>query len=476
MGQSQGKEAKLASKTVFQPDEIEQLYDNFIKLLGKNKQEKINLQQKEQLLQNQQITAEIFQKLFSNDKIFAKKIYNWFVSISEKGIVTIKNIIDGCEYLFGNCQQYRYQEFNNLRLESIELMIVLSIETNWKQFQNIQDISKYQINALLNHIFRIFGEQDEKLNKSLIKDVFDDNESDKIKLKKFQVNILNKLSYINRVIKEYFKQKFFNGITYYKIPKMDKKSSIMSDATVAFFYLGGLGMRNCDAFYQLYNSNESGTSFNRIANAILGFNGPTLFLIKHVEKNEDGSHETHVFGACNQDEWQEQLQYQGDASNFLFQLRPQQKYFYTYSGEGGHNFSYFNQRFIENSKYKVGLGFGGDDGIKNFRLWIDDEVETKSHTKPQDKAYAIGYLLDPNIYQLKITNLEVYGIGSQYNLDNQEQYRIRRMEEIQKARKVDKKMMFSGQVGAMFIPGLMKHRDELREDVKRRSSSDEEYS
>ena len=30
--------------------------------------------------------------------------------------------------------------------------------------------------------------------------------------------------------------------------------------------------------------------------------------------------------------------------------------FTTYSGEGGNNFCYINDRFIENSKYKVGLG------------------------------------------------------------------------------------------------------------------------
>lgn len=35
--------------------------------------------------------------------------------------------------------------------------------------------------------------------------------------------------------------------------------------------------------------------------------------------------------------------------------------------------------------------------MDKFRIWIDDELEEKSMTLPDDKSYANGFLLDPSI-------------------------------------------------------------------------------
>ena len=37
------------------------------------------------------------------------------------------------------------------------------------------------------------------------------------------------------------------------------------------------------------------------------------------------------------------------------------------------------------------MGFGGDD-FKNFRLWIDDEIESNCYSNCEDETFNIGEL------------------------------------------------------------------------------------
>jgi len=64
------------------------------------------------------------------------------------------------------------------------------------------------------------------------------------------------------------------------------------------------------------------------------------------------------------------------------------------------------------------LGFGGNEGHSKYRIWVDDDIITKSYTMPEDEAYANGYLLDPMIDKLNVHTLEVWGIGNQENIEH----------------------------------------------------------
>lgn len=58
------------------------------------------------------------------------------------------------------------------------------------------------------------------------------------------------------------------------------------------------------------------------------------------------------------------------------------------------------------------MGFGGNERMDRFRVWIDDELETKTCTDPEDKAYANGFLVDMKINTLNINCIEVWGFGT----------------------------------------------------------------
>lgn len=48
-------------------------------------------------------------------------------------------------------------------------------------------------------------------------------------------------------------------------------------------------------------------------------------------------------------------------------------------------------------------GFGGDVKYENFRIWIDDDMETESYTLPEDNTYETGYLVNASIRKLNVT-------------------------------------------------------------------------
>lgn len=109
----------------------------------------------------------------------------------------------------------------------------------------------------------------------------------------------------------------------------------------------------------LYSPSTAGSSFNRLAYSIMGYGGPTLILLKHVQKNdrENGNKDTsYILGAFHSSQWKDELKYIGDHTSYLFKISPRFHNFYSYRGEGGTNFAYLNTKHIDRSKYKVGLG------------------------------------------------------------------------------------------------------------------------
>jgi hypothetical protein len=90
----------------------------------------------------------------------------------------------------------------------------------------------------------------------------------------------------------------------------------------------------------------------------------------------------------------DKARFHGNVNSCLFQVYPELKVFRTYNNEGGENYVYLNSTKVENSDKQQGLGFGG--GLGEFRLWIDNDMDTKSYLRPKDKTYDIGYLAGRN--------------------------------------------------------------------------------
>jgi hypothetical protein len=56
------------------------------------------------------------------------------------------------------------------------------------------------------------------------------------------------------------------------------------------------------------------------------------------------------------------------------------------------------------------IGFGGND-FKNFRLWIDDDLETGSYVSADDTTYEKGYLADPSIRHFNVKEMLIFVNG-----------------------------------------------------------------
>jgi len=129
--------------------------------------------------------------------------------------------------------------------------------------------------------------------------------------------------------------------------------------------------------------------------------------VKHVEVADETrgkERKSFVFGGFSRAGWSDELKYQGDSESYIFSLAPNFRSFYAYRGQGGTNYTYMNTKRIQGSKYKVGLGFGGDS-YKNYRLWLDEELESGSCVSPDDATYEKGFLIDPSITKFNVKKI-----------------------------------------------------------------------
>jgi hypothetical protein len=177
-------------------------------------------------------------------------------------------------------------------------------------------------------------------------------------------------------------------------------ANILNQNILALVRMSNNKVSQAKSLYPLFNSLKSGSSFNRLAFSLIGYTAPSFLLIRHSYNTIDGKTSKGIIGAFVNSPWKDELGYQGDNTTYLFTLLPRIKFLYSYKGNGDNNFLYLNTKKITNSKYKVGLGFGGVE-FKECRLWIDDEMLDKSYSLPMDGTYPSGALSDG--YEEKLT-------------------------------------------------------------------------
>ena len=107
----------------------------------------------------------------------------------------------------------------------------------------------------------------------------------------------------------------------------------------------------------------------------------------------------------------------------MFAISPCYKRYTTYPSKSGQNYAYLNTKFIDKSKYRVGLGFGGTEDYGQFRLWLDDDLENKSQVLADDDTYTTGYIAGDLEGKLEIDRIEIWGIGGASALEKQAKYR-----------------------------------------------------
>ena len=166
--------------------------------------------------------------------------------------------------------------------------------------------------------------------------------------------------------------------------------------------------------------------------SIVGYQGPTLIVIRASSKSHPGK--TATFGAYTAAKWEKNKKgFFGSADCFLFQLEPTlrvMKPLPKIGTRGGH-YMYFhsNTNVVSNNLAKKdelaeGFGFGGT--LKNPRLFVERSLE-ECRVMNCDTSFEEGFLgfepvddplsssfssLTSSISTLHIDSLEIYAVGS----------------------------------------------------------------
>ena len=225
-------------------------------------------------------------------------------------------------------------------------------------------------------------------------------------------------------------------------------------------------------FHRLFSSEADGTSCNRLMNALIGYDGPTLIIIRSKTIKEKCG--AGIFGAFTYSPWdRESGEFYGNSDSFLFRLGPEPMGVYRPKGNGGDNesnFMFFNPEARSKGYDQLawGIGFGGT--AEEPRLYID-EILDGSTAKDKDLTFENGPLLsnkdESNSYcGFEVEAIEAFGVGSSQVIEDALHVRDEHRKEVQKrirnamkgAKGAFLEDMQSGLVGAK----VMKHRDEMR--------------
>ncbi len=212
-----------------------------------------------------------------------------------------------------------------------------------------------------------------------------------------------------------------------------------------------------EKWYQIYDGETEGWSFQALENSILGYEGPTILVIQaHPDHNKNA---TVTFGAYTASKWEKnKREFFGTTDSFLFQLQPTLRVLNSLpkTGTRGGHYMYFHSNTnvqtnnpLRKDDLTVGLGFGGT--VRKPRLFIDSNLEYCT-VSDQDTSFEEGHLgLPPSndpfssMYSsstYNIYSLEVYAVGDEESIQSgfraQRQHRDIADATLRNARTVDK--------------------------------------
>ena len=226
----------------------------------------------------------------------------------------------------------------------------------------------------------------------------------------------------------------------------------------------------------MFTSDDDGLSFNRLQNALLGYSGPTLILIKEIGQGG-------IFGAFTASPWKESKDFYGNSDCFLFRLTPSVA---IYRPRGaGTNYMYCNSK-ARSKGYDGqahGIGFGGT--VDQPRLFISETFEG-CMAATGDMTFKAGSLLPPPPTPdtppskfFDIESVEVWGVGGSdivaEALGSRDKQREIAAANIQKARKVDKAQFLDDFNSGLIFSKAFAHKQQVagRVDVCVSDNEDE---
>lgn len=224
---------------------------------------------------------------------------------------------------------------------------------------------------------------------------------------------------------------------------------------------------------------SDGLSFNRLLNALLGFGGPTLLLIRDTGSN--------VFGAYTASPWKESKDFYGNSECFLFALSSSSSRMAVYRPTGDStNFQYCNS-FARSKGYDQqahGIGYGGS--TQQPRLFLSEHLDEKCKASSQDLTFDNGSLLlnsPKGQSSFTVESLEVWAVGGddvvEKGLGARDKVRQMKAEGIRRARKVDKAQFLDDLRSGAIYSKAFQHREQIDgradQDVEDRHRKEYKY-
>lgn len=255
----------------------------------------------------------------------------------------------------------------------------------------------------------------------------------------------------------------------YLAPELLEGSDILAGVEAGFLAMTGEELQG--RWKQLYTMTKDGISFNRIVHHVLGYNGPTVILIRTAQ-------ESNVLGFYCHDRWRESNRFYGSSSNFIFTLDPHLRIY------RAKNPSNMNFQFLATSGFNTphGLGLGGT--LDGFRLFIPDTLEN-CVARSICPTYEPGKMIFTdrmNVIEnshgmqnaatvFEIAHMEVWGSGGALRVEHgllaQKETRVAMYANIEKARKVDKAQFFNNGFDREFLLSkTFSHQKDMQERLE----------
>jgi len=227
-------------------------------------------------------------------------------------------------------------------------------------------------------------------------------------------------------------------------------------------------------FVKLYSMLDDGRSFDRLAQQILGYSGPTLIVAEAATATATGADRDDIVGLFSTTPWQDKTSTYGNRNNFLFSLGISR----IFPSQGnGESFQWFN---IRGYGMPHGIGAGGNykkqrsncydrnDNSNYFRFFVADDMEN-IHAGASCLTFEQGALLGPNTFgKARLSQLEVWAVGDAWQIEEglvarQGERRVRQ-EKINRARKIDKATFLQSDFDKeMFLASTFAHSEQSKQ-------------
>lgn len=213
-------------------------------------------------------------------------------------------------------------------------------------------------------------------------------------------------------------------------PKVELEDRSISQVIDLLFFSTFNLQSSAPVLFPLFLSDRDGFSFIKLVQAIVGYAGTMILVIK---LDEGG-----IIGAHIGEDLRDNGNFSGSMDTFLFTMVDGFKTFKPEYGNMQGKYLYLNSKISKSSKFPKGLGFGGSK--EDARLWLDNDLDQGSYVSDSCGTFESGKLVSTPGHEVPITivTIEIWGCGGDRALETQQKLKKSDEVRVTNLRKVDK--------------------------------------